>query len=265
VLRSEDQEITDALLASLKRDDVMIHVGTKITSIEKTDDGVRLQTSGGAVDASTLLIASGRRANTDTLDLDDAGVLYNEQGLRLDKYLRTNIHHIWGVGDVTGAPRFTHVADYQARLVLRNALFPGNSAADYRVVPWAIYTHPEIAHVGLTEQQARDQHGDTVQVWRESFVELDRAIADGQTNGMIKIITDKRGHILGGHILGAQASSMLAEIVLAMKQGLRLGQLSSVIHAYPTYPESVKHTADAFVRSRFRGLSKRAAGWLVRR
>jgi pyruvate/2-oxoglutarate dehydrogenase complex dihydrolipoamide dehydrogenase (E3) component len=239
-------------------------VGTKITSVESNGQGVRVHTSGGAVDAESLLIAAGRRANTDTLDLDDAGVAYNENGLRLDKYLRTNIHNIWGVGDVTGAPRFTHVADYQARLVLRNALFPLKSAADYSVVPWAIYTHPEIAHVGLTEKQARDRHGDSIQVWRKSFVELDRAIADGQTNGLVKIITDKRGHILGGHILGTHASSMIAEIALAMKRSIRLADLASVIHAYPTYPESVKHTADAFVRSRFRGIAKRAAGWLVR-
>jgi pyruvate/2-oxoglutarate dehydrogenase complex dihydrolipoamide dehydrogenase (E3) component len=265
VLRAEDEEITDALLAGLQRDGVMIRVGTKITSVESTANGVRVHTSGGVVDAESLLIAAGRRANTDTLDLDDAGVAYHENGLRLDKYLRTSVHNIWGVGDVTGAPRFTHIADYQARLVLRNALFPFRSAADYTVVPWAIYTHPEIAHVGLTEKQARDRHGDGIQVWRKSFVELDRAIADGQTNGLVKIITDERGQILGGHILGTHASSMIAEIVLAMKRGIRLADLAAVIHAYPTYPESVKHTADAFVRSRFRGIAKRAAGWLVRR
>ena len=265
ILGTEDGEITAALLTRLARDGVMIRTGTTITSVARTANGVRVHTSGGVLSANALLIAAGRRANTDTLSLNDAGVVYNKNGLQLDKYLRTNIPNIWGAGDVTGAPRFTHVADYQARLVLRNALFPLKSAADYSVVPWAIYTHPEIAHVGLTEEQARAQVGNSVQVFRKPFGELDRAIADGQTDGLIKIIANKRGEILGGHIVGTQASSMIAEIVVAMKAGMRLSQLSSVIHAYPTYPESVKHTADAFVRLRFRGLTKRAARWLVRK
>jgi pyruvate/2-oxoglutarate dehydrogenase complex dihydrolipoamide dehydrogenase (E3) component len=197
--------------------------------------------------------------------LEAAGVAFDANALQVDRYLRTNVKHIWGVGDVTGGPRFTHVADYQARLVLRNALFPGRSAADYSKIPWAIYTSPELAHVGLTEAQAREQHGDRVQVWRKDFAELDRGVADGETNGLLKVISDRKGHILGAHVWASHASTLLGEVTVAMKQGIRLSQLASVVHAYPTYPESVKQLGDAFVRGRFTGLTKQAAGWLARR
>jgi pyruvate/2-oxoglutarate dehydrogenase complex dihydrolipoamide dehydrogenase (E3) component len=265
ILRSEDREIADGLLECLRRDGVNVRTGVEVTKVERTQVGVRASTSAGTFEGAALLIAAGRRANTDTLSLESAGVEFDENGLQLDKYLRTNLRSIWGAGDITGAPRFTHVADYQARLVLRNALFPFKSAADYSNVPWAIYTYPEIAHVGLTEEQAREEHGTGVMVWRKSFAQLDRAIADAQTVGLMKIISDARGRILGGHVLGQHASSLLAEITLAMKHNVRLSQLSAVIHAYPTYPESLKQTADAYMRSRFRGFAKRAAGWLVRR
>ncbi|HEY0673537.1 MAG TPA: FAD-dependent oxidoreductase [Longimicrobiales bacterium] len=265
LLRTEDGEIVELLRARLQQDGVKIHTGCKIDAIAPDAGGVRVQSSSTRFTAARLLVAAGRTANTDTLDLGAAGIAHDANALHVDRYLRTNIKNIWGVGDVTGAPRFTHVADYQARLVIRNALFPGRTAADYSTVPWAIYTSPELAHVGLTEKQARDQHGDNVQVWRKPFAELDRAVADGETNGMVKVVADKHGRILGAHILGGQASTLLGEVALAMKQKVRLSALSSIVHAYPTYPEAIKQVADAYVRSRFTGLARRAAGWIVRR
>ena len=265
ILRTEDAEVAEAIHSGLTQDGVDIRIGAKVTSIQRTNEGVRVTTDAGTLDAATLLVAVGRQANTDTLDLEAAGVEYDTKGLKLDKYLRTTAHNIWGVGDVTGAPRFTHVADYQARLVLRNALFPLKTAADYNLVPWAIYTDPEIGHVGLTEAQAREQHSDAIQIFRKSFAELDRAIADGKPRGFIKIIADRRGKILGGHVVGAHASSVLGEIALAMKHNIGMSQVSAMMHAYPTYGEAFKHTGDAFVRTRFQGLTKQIAGWLVRR
>lgn len=265
ILQSEDQEVAEAMRTRLQRDGVDVRAGVKVDRVERTAAGVRVHTPSGAIEATTLLVAAGRRANTDTLSLEAAGVACSDQGLELDDYLRTTAKNVWGAGDVTGAPRFTHVADYHARLILRNALFPLKAAANYSKVPWAIYTHPEIAHVGLTEAQAREQHGSRVRVWRKSLCDLDRAVADGTNEGFVKIITDARGHILGGHVLGHHASSVLAEISLAMQQNIPLSKLASVMHAYPTYPESVKHIADMYMRSRFTGLAQKAAGWLVRR
>ena len=265
ILRTEDDEIAALLAARLQQDGVVMHTAVSVQQVSRTDDGVAVATSRGTFAAAALLIATGRRANTDTLQLERARVMHDANGVHVDAYLRTSIKHIWAAGDVTNAPRFTHVADYQARLVLRNALFPGHKAADYSNVPWAIYTQPELAHVGLTETEARAQHGDgAIRVCRKAMAELDRAIADGQTEGMLKIVTDPKGKVLGAHMLGTHASSVLAEIVLAMKTGVPLSRLSGVMHAYPTYPEAVKHIGDAYVRSGFKGLAKRAAGWLVR-
>jgi pyruvate/2-oxoglutarate dehydrogenase complex dihydrolipoamide dehydrogenase (E3) component len=266
ILRTEDRELVELLSARLRADGVIMHTGVTVKSAARETAGVRLTTSQGDFAAAALLIAAGRQPNTDTLKLEAAGVASDAKGLQVDRFLRTTAPNVWGVGDVTaGAPRFTHVADYHARLVLRNALFPGRSAVDYSTVPWAIYTHPELAHIGLTEAEARERHGDSVQVWRKQFNELDRAIADGQTEGLVKIVADARGTILGAHILGQQASSMLGEVTLAMKSNISLARLAAVMHAYPTYPEAIKHIADARVRANFGGLAQRAARWLVRR
>ncbi len=264
ILQSEDDEIADLALDRLRRDGIVVHTAAGAQQIGNAAEGVQVATSQGTFTASALLVAAGRHANSDTLQLENAGVAHDENAVHVDPYLRTNVKSIWAVGDVTGAPRFTHVADYQARLVLRNALFPGRSAADYRTVPWAIYTQPELAHVGLTEGQAREQHG-AVQVWRKAFDELDRAIADGETEGLVKIIADGKGRILGAHIFGAHASTLLGEVALAMKTNVKLSQLSGIMHAYPTYPEAAKHIGDAYVRAGFKGLARRAANWVVQR
>jgi pyruvate/2-oxoglutarate dehydrogenase complex dihydrolipoamide dehydrogenase (E3) component len=265
ILAGEDEEMAALLHSRLQADGVTVHTNVKVQQAAPTGAGVQLTTSQGSFAAAALLIAAGRRANTDTLDLANAQVAIEANGLRVNRYLQTTTRHIWAAGDVTGAPRFTHVADYHARLVLRNALFPGRSAVDYRTVPWAIYTHPELAHVGLTEAQAREQHGSHVQVWRKPFNALDRAIADDQTAGLIKVISDRKGRILGAHMLGASASALLGEVVLAMKQNVSLPQLSSVMQAYPSYPEAIKHLGDAYVRSGFAGWKKQVASWLVHR
>jgi pyruvate/2-oxoglutarate dehydrogenase complex dihydrolipoamide dehydrogenase (E3) component len=265
LLRSEDEEVAELLAQRLRRDGVVIHTATAVQQVVKVDDVVLLTTSQGTITGHALLVAAGRRANTDTMDLERAGVAHDENGVHVDRFLRTNVKHIWAVGDVTNAPRFTHVADYQARLVLRNALFPGRSATDYSTVPWAIYTQPELAHIGLTEQQAREQHGHDVRVWRKPLAELDRAIADGHTEGLLKIITNAKGKILGAHMLGAQASTVLGEMALAMKTNVPLSRLAGIMHAYPTYPEAVKHVGDAYVRDGFKGLAKKAATWIVRK
>ena len=266
ILRSEDEEVAELLAMRLRRDGVVIHTATTVQRVARTGVDVQVTTSLGTFTASALLVAAGRKANTDALELDGIGVAHDDSGVRVDKYLRTNVRNVWAIGDVVaGTPRFTHVADYQARLVLRNALFPGRSAADYSSVPWAIYTHPELAHIGLTEAEARARVGDDARVWRKSFGELDRAIADGQTEGLLKIVTDPKGNILGAHLIGAQASTLLGEIALAMKTGVPLGKLSGIMHAYPTYPEAIKQIGDAYVRAGFKGLARRAAGWFVRR
>ena len=165
---------------------------------------------------------------------------------------------------MTGGFLFTHVADHEARTVVQNALFPVRANIDYRVIPWCTYTDPELAHVGLTEAEARDRHGPSVSAHVYDIGNLDRAIAERAAMGRVKIVVGKGGRILGGHILAPGAGTMIAEISLAMKAGVKLGTLASLVHPYPTMSEGVKRTADAYRRSTLTGWRKSAVDLALR-
>ena len=132
-------------------------------------------------------------------------------------------------------------------------------------MPWVTFTDPELAHVGLTERQARERHGDGVRVWRRPFGDVDRAVVDGQTSGMLKLVTDARGRLLGGHVLGHGAGSLIGELTLALKQGIGASALGNTMHAYPTYAEAIRQAAEQYDRSRFTGVVRRIARWFARR
>lgn len=270
LLPREDVELAALLGACLAADGVDILLGTRAEQCTHRDGVVTLTVTGAGgrreLHGDALLVATGRRPNLDTVDAAAAGIRTSPAGVVVDDRLRTGTPGIWAAGDVVaGTPRFTHVADYHARLVLRNALFPLTARADYAVVPWVTYTDPELAHVGLTEAEARDRHGSGVRVFRRELGELDRAIADGRTAGMLKVVADRRGRVLGGHVLGYGAGSIIAEIALAMKQNVPLSRVASTVHAYPTYPEAFKQAADAWTRGRLTGTTQRLVRWLVRR
>ena len=271
LLPQEDEELVALLRARLEGEGVAIHTRTTAERVSRDGrgDGVRLEARGPdgqtSWTADALLVATGRRPNLDMLDLARGGVAVRDGALVVDDRLRTTARGVWAIGDLVGPLRFTHVADYQARLVVRNAFFPGAARVDYRAVPWAIFTDPELAHVGLTEAEARARHGDRVRVWRRELAALDRAVADGTDTGLVKLVTDPRGRILGGHVLGRAAASLIAEIALAMRHGIGAAALATTVHAYPTYPEAVRQAAEGYYKSRFTGVAKTVAGWLVRR
>jgi pyruvate/2-oxoglutarate dehydrogenase complex dihydrolipoamide dehydrogenase (E3) component len=183
-------------------------------------------------------------------------VLVGGQGVLVDDRLRTSRRHIFAAGDVTGGYLFTHVADHEARTVVRNALFPGSTRVRYDVIPWCTFTDPELAHVGLTEAEARAQAGDGVRAITYDIGRLDRAIADRAAVGRVKINTDRRGRILGAHVLAPSAGTMIVELALAMQHGLKLDALSSLVHPYPTMSEAVRRTADAYRRGQLSGWRK---------
>jgi pyruvate/2-oxoglutarate dehydrogenase complex dihydrolipoamide dehydrogenase (E3) component len=269
LLPREDAELAALLAESVAAEGVELLLGTRADRCSYLNGVVTLEISTAGATATlhgdALLVATGRRPNLDTVDAAAAGIDVSDAGVIVDDRLRTSAAGVWAAGDVVaGTPRFTHVADYHARLVLRNALFPLSGRADYRVVPWVTYTDPELAHVGLTEAEAREQHGSGVQVYRREFGQVDRAIADGRTAGMLKLVADRRGNVLGGHVLGYGASSVIAGIALAMKNGIRLGGVASTVHAYPTYPEAFKHAADAAARARLSGTTQKLVKWIVR-
>jgi pyruvate/2-oxoglutarate dehydrogenase complex dihydrolipoamide dehydrogenase (E3) component len=209
------------------------------------------------IEGDTLLVATGRVANLGPLETEKAGVETGKAGVGVDARLRTTADGVWAAGDVTGALMFTHVAEYHGRLVVRNEFFRRASKVDYSVVPWVIFSEPELAHVGLTEREARERHGDGVRIWRCRYADLARAISDGETHGMVKLITDAKGKILGGHILGHESGSVIAEVALAMKHGISAAELGNVVHAHPTYPDAIRQAADDYNRSEFTGLPRR--------
>ena len=269
-LPREDAEVAGLLAEALREDGVDLRLGVAVTSARVDGRGLVLacRSASGAPEelrAEALLVAAGRTSRTEELGLERAGVATAGGDVSVDDHLRTTADGIGAAGDVAGGLRFTHVADYEARLVLRNALFPLAARRDYSAVPWVTFTDPELAHVGLTEREARDRHGDRVDVWRRSFHDVDRAIADGATAGLVKLVTDRRGKILGGHILGHAAGTMISEITLAMRRGLSVGQVAAVIHPYPTYSEAVRQAAELRLKARFTGPARRLARWFARR
>ena len=156
----------------------------------------------------------------------------------MDKTLCTTAKNIYACGDVVGPYRFSHMAWYQAVIATQNAIIPFfKKSVDYAHVIWVTFTAPELATAGLTEQAARKKYGDTIQVYRRSYDTIDRAHTDGTTNGLIKIIGDKKGKILGAHIIGERAGDIIHEVQLAKTKGIRFADLHSIIHAYPTYSE----------------------------
>lgn len=188
---------------------------------------------------------------------------HSPKGVAVDDTLRTTAPNIWACGDVTGKYLFTHVAEYQARLVVRNALLPFKAKADYRVVPWTTFTDPELAHVGLTEAEVQAQ-GLDYKVFRVDFADIDRAITDDEAKGFTKVICTPKGKILGAHILGPSAGDLIHEFVLAMRENIPLGRISSAIHVYPTLAQVSRRTADKFYADKLHSQAGRLLKRVVR-
>ncbi len=242
LLSKEDDEVSTIVADMMRAEGLSVllnhkavHVaganGHKTVTVEA--DGQRQQ-----LRAEQILVATGRQPNIEELNLEAAGVKYEKDRILTDEYLRTSARHIFAAGDVTGHFPFTHMAAYEASVVIRNALFfwPLLQKTDFRVVPWTTFTDPECARVGLTEAEARKRFGGAeVHVYRTEFADNDRAQAEEDAKGFAKIVCKGRNNeIVGAHIVGAHAGELIHEVVLAMKQRLSLTKLGSLIHVYPT-------------------------------
>lgn len=254
-LAKEDPEVGAALRKFLEEDGVRVHGGVRAQSA-RLENGEKVVTAKNKqtgeefeVRGEEILVAAGRAPSVDGLNLDGVGIALSDNGVQVDEYLQTTAENVYASGDITGKLLFTHAAEHQSRTALSNALFPIKRKVDYDAFPWTTFTDPEVARVGLTEQQAREQHDD-VKVFRFPFEDLDRAICDGENKGFVKMVTDKKGGILGCHIIGPEAGNYIAETVLAMKKGIPIGDLSQTVHVYPTLSESVKKAADSYFRER---------------
>ncbi|MBK0401223.1 FAD-dependent oxidoreductase [Limibaculum sp. M0105] len=254
-LARDDAEIAAIALDRLRAEGIDIREGAKATEVSGSAGAIRVGLEGGdAVEGSHLLVAVGRRANVSGLGLDKAGVEHTDKGVTVDGGLRSvSNRRVYAIGDVAGGLQFTHVANYQAGLVIRNALFrlPVRNRTD--IVPWATYTDPEIAQVGMTEAEAAESLPHGWEVHRFDFAGNDRAIAEGRTEGLIKVVVAKGGKIRGASIVGPQAGELILPWALAMSQGLKIGAMAGVIAPYPTLSEVSKRVAGAYYTPRIFG------------
>jgi pyruvate/2-oxoglutarate dehydrogenase complex dihydrolipoamide dehydrogenase (E3) component len=250
ILFREDREAAEVLTDNLVKEGAKIYTEKRAVKFSKTGDSVEITVEGkdkelSIIKSERVLVAIGRAPNVEGLDLEKAGVKYSRKGIEADVTLKTSAHNIYVAGDVVGPYQFSHMAEYQAIIAVGNALFPFKRKADYCCVPWCTFTDPELAHLGLTEEEARTQHKD-IKVFRSKYSEGDRAVTDLEENGFAKVICNKKGKILGAHIVGTNAGELIHEYILAKTNNLHIGKLSSSIHIYPTLAQIVKRTGDQY-------------------
>lgn len=245
-LAKDDPELTPVVLQRLRDEGVDIREGAMIKNVagEKGRIAVTVVHNGAeqTIDATHVLVAAGRKPNIDGLGLEAAGIKFDKRGISVNAGLVTSNRRVFAIGDCTGGLQFTHVAGDHAGIVIRRALFRLPAKATGRPVPWVTYTEPELAHVGLSEAEARKVHG-KINVLRWPYHENDRAQAERETEGNVKVITDKRGRILGASIVGAHAGEIIQMWSLALSQGLKIKAMTGWISPYPTLSEINKRAA----------------------
>ncbi|WP_018861697.1 MULTISPECIES: FAD-dependent oxidoreductase [unclassified Thioalkalivibrio] len=266
LLPREDQEFGDALAEQMRVEGVQLVLGAEVTDVSEDSDGIRVSVTGDSGDEAfmcdTLLIAAGREANVEGLGLERLGIP-SGRTIEVNEALQTRFPHILACGDAAGPYQFTHAASHTAWFATVNALFGGirRFRVDHSIMPWCTFTSPEIARVGLNEQQAKEQ-GIGYEVTTFALDDFDRAIVDGEARGQIKVLTvPGKDRILGVTICGAHAGEMIAEFVLAMKHGLGLNKLLGTIHVYPTWMEANKAVAGVWRRQH---APRRLLDWLER-
>jgi len=265
ILMNDHPELTSLLKQELEKEGVTYHLEAAVKKLEKSGSGVKVVFEQNGVERSvesdSVLLATGRRANIDTLNLDAAGVVYTKSGVTVNDKCRTNKRHIYAVGDVTGRYQFTHMCEHMAKVATANALIKVPMKIDSKHVPWVTYTEPELGHVGATEKELKEK-GIKFEVYRFPFSKIDRAITDSATTGMIQVYAKKwTGKILGASILGAHAGEMISQYALAMRNGVSLRDFADTIHPYPSYALGARRAADQwYIKNQSEALVK----WIKR-
>jgi pyruvate/2-oxoglutarate dehydrogenase complex dihydrolipoamide dehydrogenase (E3) component len=272
ILNKEDPEAAAVLQQVLLKEGINLILDCQLEQVNATQSGKTLvYNSNGLSDSITvdeILLGAGRTPNIESLNLAKVGVDYDDKGVRVNDYLQTTNPRIYAAGDVCMKWQFTHAADAAARIVIKNTLFSpfglGKSKLSSLVMPWVTYTDPEIAHVGLSSEDAGQQgiQFDTIKILMSS---VDRAITDGETDGFVKII-HRRGsdEILGATIVASHAGDIISEVTTAMVNKIGLSKLSSVIHPYPTQADCIKKAADAYRRTLLTPRTKKILGLLTK-
>ncbi|HXF90341.1 MAG TPA: FAD-dependent oxidoreductase [Candidatus Nitrosotenuis sp.] len=250
ILPRDDHEAAAIIRQQLIGEGVDIIEGAQVTKVDYQDPGpfrvyVQHQGKEKTIVGSHLLLAVGRRPQVSLLNLEAANVRYSTKGIEVDQYLRTSNKQIYAIGDVTGHFQFTHVANYQAGVVIRHALLKFTAGAHENNIPWVTYTDPELAHIGLTEAKAVNQKI-SHKVLRSFYQENDRACTERSTLGFIKVIVAPRGQILGVTIIGAHGGELIFPWILAIQQKLKIGAMANIIAPYPTFSEINKRVAGSY-------------------
>ena len=249
-LGKDDPELAAIVLENLREEGIQIEEGALVSEVRGKEGAIEVEVQDGRVFKGThLLMAAGRKPNIDKLNLEAAGIETTRTGIKVDAGMRTTNRRVYAIGDVAGGLQFTHVAGYHAGLIIRSALFglPAKERTDH--IPWATYTEPEMAHVGMTEAQARDAHGDALEVARFHYTHNDRAIAERKTKGLIKVMVVK-GRPIGASIAGYQAGELINLWALVIANKLKMSAVANMVAPYPTVGELNKRAAGAYFSPR---------------
>lgn len=263
-LSREDPEASDLLAEVFEREGIEVLLHATVERVSVNGELKSVYTNHGVVEGDQILVGIGRVPNVEDLGLEAAGVAYDlRSGIQVDDRLRTANSHIYAAGDCCMQYKFTHAADAAAQIVIQNALFGGRKKLSALNMPWCTYTDPEIAHVGMYEHQAREQSIAT-DAYKFELADNDRAQADGETEGFVKVVVKKgTDKILGATIVAAHAGEMINEISVAMAAGMGLGRIGGVIHPYPTQSEAIKRVAGLYNQTRLTPtVAKLMKGWL---
>ena len=249
-LGNDDPELASFVLEKLQGEGIEIAEDAMASEIRGKADAIEVETKDGRIFKGThLLMAVGRKTNTEKLNLEAAGIETTKRGIKVDASLKTTNKRVYAIGDVAGGLQFTHVAGYHAGVIIRSALFglPSKQRTDH--IPWATYTDPELAQVGLTEAQARETHGDRLEVVRFHYEHNDRAIAERKDEGMIKVMVVK-GRPVGASIAGAQAGELINLWALVIANKMKMSKVAAMVAPYPTIGEINKRAAGAYFSPR---------------
>ncbi len=260
VLPRDDVRASRTIGEMFAEEGIDVRYNARVEHVWQDEQGVHVASGGEEMVGDALLLAVGRRPNVGGLDLEKAGVEYSAEGIQVDEHLRTSQRHIYAAGDCIGSYQFTHYAGWQAAMAVRNALLLGASRGVTDLVPWTTFTDPEVAHIGLTEAQAWEVHGEEVRTCEWPMTLVDRARTEGDTAGFIKIVHRTDGGAFGVTVVGARAGEAISEWIVALHQGLKVGKLSEMIHVYPTYSTA---TMQAAAEIRVRQLLSGASGQIV--
>ncbi len=247
ILPREEPEVSETVAKVLESEGITIVTEARFVKAGRNGNKKVVTAKRGeqtlTFEADEIILALGRQANVEGLKLEAAGIKYDNKGIKVDDYLQTSASNVLAIGDVIGGYLFTHVAAYQAGIAVRNALVPvGKKKVDYRVVPWCTFTDPEAARVGLTPDEAEKQYK-KVRIVKFPWADIDRAQAEGETMGFIKLVlAGKKDEIVGVHMVGARAGEMLGEMALAMQNNLTINDILNTIHTYPTMNTGIQQT-----------------------